>query len=115
MNGEESLRTGYIRYLYIYNIHMKEKKNKKTNIYNNLKINENRIEPFVKKLGEISFNIKHAHLEFTFNASSWLMAVNGVPFTSSIESPGRSPARSATEPSSMRDIYTPTPIMEEIW
>lgn len=31
---------------------MKEKKNKKTNIYNNLKINENRIEPFVKKLGE---------------------------------------------------------------
>lgn len=39
----------------------------------------------------------------TFNASSWLTDVNGVPFTSSIESPGRSPARSANDPSSIRD------------
>lgn len=40
----------------------------------------------------------------TFNASSWLMEVNGVPFTSRIVSPGRSPARSATEFSSMREM-----------
>lgn len=45
----------------------------------------------------------------TFNASSWLTDVNGVPFTSSIESPGLKPARSAKEPSSMRDTYTPWP------
>lgn len=45
----------------------------------------------------------------TFNASSWLMDVNGVPFTSSMVSPGRRPARSASEPSSMREMYTPTP------
>lgn len=39
----------------------------------------------------------------TFNASSWLSDPNGVPFTSSIESPGRRPARSASDPSSIRD------------
>lgn len=46
----------------------------------------------------------------TLSASSCEIAVNGVPFTSKIESPGRSPARSATLPSSTREIYTPTPI-----
>lgn len=46
---------------------------------------------------------------FTLSASSCEIPEKGVPLTCRIESPGRSPARSATEPSSTRDMYTPTP------
>lgn len=34
--------------------------------------------------------------------------MKGVPFTSRMESPGRSPTRSATLPSSTLEMYTPT-------
>jgi hypothetical protein len=37
-------------------------------------------------------------------ASSWEIPVNGVPLTSNIESPGLSPARSATLPSSTLEM-----------
>lgn len=37
------------------------------------------------------------------------MVENGVPLTSRIVSPGRSPTRSATLPSSTLEMYTPTP------
>lgn len=43
------------------------------------------------------------------SASSWVIPEKGVPLTSSIVSPGRRPARSATDPSSMREMYTPMP------
>lgn len=46
---------------------------------------------------------------FTMSASSWVIPEKGVPLTSIIVSPGRRPARSAMDPSSMREIYTPMP------
>lgn len=46
---------------------------------------------------------------FTMSASSWVIPEKGVPLTSIIVSPGRRPARSATDPSSMREMYTPMP------
>lgn len=65
----------------------------------NLKPNRKNAISFIQKLARL-----------TLSASSWLMDVNGVPFTSSIVSPGRRPARSASDPSSIRDMYTPTPV-----
>jgi len=41
---------------------------------------------------------------FTVSASSCVIPEKGVPLTSSIVSPGFNPERSATDPSSTRDI-----------
>ncbi len=48
-------------------------------------------------------------MSFTVRASSCVIPENGVPLTSNMVSPGRRPDRSATEFSSIREIYTPIP------
>lgn len=51
----------------------------------------------------------------TLSASSCDIPEKGVPLTCSMESPGRRPARSATEPSSTLDMYTPTPVEHDLF
>lgn len=60
----------------------------------------------------ISLVKKANDISFTASASSWVIPENGVPLTSSIVSPGRRPERSATELSSIREMYTPMPVEE---